>query len=174
MPIISVKGKTPKLPDSTWVAENATVTGDVICGEKCSIWFQVVIRGDVNQIKIGDRVNIQDGSIVHGTTGRGDTIIGNDISIGHRAIVHGCTIHDNVLIGMGAIVLDEATIESNVIVAAGAVVTSGSILKSGFLYGGIPARAIKPLEERKIDFYIKGTAAAYVEYSSYYDQNDKS
>ena len=168
MPIIPVNGTVPIIPKSTWVAENATLTGDIVCGEQCSIWFQVVIRGDVNKIKIGDRVNIQDASIVHGTNGRGDTVIGNNVSIGHRAIIHGCTIEDNVLIGMGAIVLDEAVVESNVIVAAGAVVTSGSVLKSGFLYAGIPAKAIKPLEEGKVDYYIRGTAAAYVEYASYY------
>lgn len=168
MAIISVKDWTPKIADSTWIADNATITGDVECGEQCSIWFQVVIRGDVNKIRIGNRVNIQDASIVHGTNGRGDTVIGNDVSIGHRAIIHGCRIHDNVLIGMGAIVLDDVVVESNVIVAAGAVVTSGTVLKSGFLYAGVPAKAIKPLEEEKIDFYIKGTAAAYVGYSEYY------
>lgn len=170
MPIIPVKGITPKIPSSSWVAENATLTGDIICGEDCSFWFQVVIRGDVNKIRIGHRVNIQDASIVHGTTGRGDTIIGDDVSIGHRAIIHGCHIHDNVLIGMGAIVLDDAIVESNVIVAAGAVVTSGSVLKSGFLYAGVPAKQIKPLEEEKVDYYIKGTAAAYIEYSNYYKE----
>ena len=168
MPIIEVKGISPTIPESTWVADNATVTGDVVFGDECSVWFQVVIRGDVNKIRFGNRVNIQDATIVHGTTGRGDTIIGNNVSIGHRAIIHGCCIHDNVLIGMGAIVLDDAVVESNVIVAAGAVVTSGTILKSGYLYAGIPARQIKPLEEEMIDYFIKGTAAAYVEYSGYY------
>jgi len=168
MPIIPVKGTSPEIPKSSWIAENATVTGDVKCGEDCSIWFQVVIRGDVNKIRIGNRVNIQDASIVHGTTGRGDTIIGNDVSIGHRAIIHGCKINDNVLIGMGAIVLDDVVVESNVIVGAGAVVTSGTILKSGYLYAGVPAKQIKPLEEEKVEFYIKGTAAAYIEYASYY------
>jgi carbonic anhydrase/acetyltransferase-like protein (isoleucine patch superfamily) len=168
MTLISVNGISPKVTKSTWIAENATITGDVEFGEECSIWFQVVIRGDVNKIRFGNRVNIQDGSIVHGSAGRGDTIIGNNVSIGHRAIVHGCTIHDNVLIGMGAIVLDDAVVESNVIVAAGAVVTSGAILESGYIYGGIPAKRIKPLEVEKIDYYIKGTAAAYVAYSGYY------
>jgi carbonic anhydrase/acetyltransferase-like protein (isoleucine patch superfamily) len=122
----------------------------------------------VNKIRIGNRVNIQDASIVHGTAGRGDTIIGNHVSIGHRAIIHGCTIHDNVLIGMGAIILDDVIVESNVIVAAGSVVTSNTVLQSGFLYAGVPARQIKPLEQEKVDFYIRGTAAAYVEYASYY------
>lgn len=168
MAIISVKGITPKIAESCWVAENATVTGDVEIGKESSVWFQAVIRGDVNKIKIGDRVNIQDASIVHGTTGGRDTVIGNDVSIGHRAIIHGCTLEDNVLIGMGAIVLDNAVVQSNVIVGAGAVVTGGSILESGFLYAGIPAKKIKPLEEGKTDFYIKGTAAGYVEYKKLY------
>ena len=168
MPILEVNGVSPIIPESCWVAENATVTGDVEFGANCSIWFQVVIRGDVNKIRIGDNVNIQDASIIHGTNGRGNTILGNNVSIGHRAIIHGCKIEDNVLIGMGAIILDDAIIQSNVIVAAGAVVTSGSILESGYLYGGIPAKKLKPLESEKIDFYIRGTAAAYVEYSKYY------
>lgn len=168
MSIIPVKGITPQIPDSTWVAENATITGDVVFGEHCSVWFLVVIRGDVNKIRFGKKVNIQDGAVVHGSAGRGDTIVGDNVSIGHKAIIHGCIIHDNVLIGMGAIVLDDVVVESNVIVAAGAVVTSGTVLESGFLYGGIPAKKIKPLEEAKVDYYIKGTAAAYVEYSKYY------
>ena len=150
MAIIPVNGITPKISKTCWVAENATVTGDVKIGEESSIWFQTVIRGDVNKIKIGNRVNIQDASIVHGTTGGRDTIIGNDVSIGHRAIIHGCTLEDNVLIGMGAIILDNVVVQSNVIVGAGAVVTGGSILESGFLYAGIPAKKIKPLEEGKV------------------------
>ena len=168
MAIIPVKGIYPQIDPSVWVADNATITGDVEVGADSSIWFQVVIRGDVNKIKIGSRVNVQDASIIHGTTGQQDTIIGNDVSIGHRAIVHGCTIHDNVLIGMGAIVLDRVVVESNVIVGAGAVVTGGMRLESGFLYAGVPAKKIKPLEQGKVDVYIKGTAAGYVEYSKYY------
>jgi len=168
MAILPVKGILPTIDKSVWVADNATVTGDVIIGKNSSIWFQVVIRGDVNQIQIGENVNIQDASIVHGTHGKAATVIGNNVSIGHRAIIHGCTLHDNVLIGMGAIVLDDAVVESNVIVGAGAVVTGGSRLESGYLYAGIPAKKIKPLDEAKSDFYVKGTAAAYVEYRKYY------
>lgn len=168
MSIIPVKGVTPTISDSCWVADNATITGDVVIGKDSSVWFQVVIRGDVNKIKIGDRVNIQDASIIHGSTGGIDTVIGNDVSIGHRAIVHGCTLHDNVLIGMGAIILDNVIVESNVIVGAGAVVTGGMTLESGYLYAGVPAKKIKPLDEAKSDYYIKGTAAGYVEYSKYY------
>lgn len=168
MAILPVKGVLPEIHDSVWVADNATITGDVHIGKESSIWFQVVIRGDVNQIQIGEKVNIQDATIVHGSHGKAPTVIGNNVSIGHRAIIHGCTIKDNVLIGMGAILLDDAVIESNVIVGAGAVVTGGSVLESGFLYAGIPAKKIKPLDEAKSDFYVKGTAAAYVEYRKYY------
>jgi len=168
MAIITVKGITPQVDPSVWVADNATITGDVEIGTDSSIWFQVVIRGDVNKIKIGKRVNVQDASIIHGTTGKQDTVIGDDVSIGHRAIVHGGTIHDNVLIGMGAIVLDDVVVESNVIVGAGAVVTGGMRLESGYLFAGVPAKKIKPLEDGKVDVYIKGTAAGYVEYSKYY------
>ena len=168
MPIITVKDITPKIDSTCWVAENATITGDVKIGRESSIWFQAVIRGDVNKIKIGNRVNIQDAAIVHGSTGKQDTVIGNDVSIGHRAIIHGCNIHDNVLIGMGAIVLDGAIVESNVIVGAGAVVTVGAILESGYLYAGVPAKRIKPLEKGKHDFFIEATAAGYVENKKLY------
>lgn len=168
MAIIEVKGVKPKIGKSTWIAENATITGDVTIGEESSVWFQSVIRGDCNKIIIGDRVNIQDGAIVHGTTGRGDTILGNNVSVGHKAIIHGCKINDNVLVGMGAIILDDAIIESNVIVAAGSVVTSGSILKSGYLYAGIPAKEKKKLDPEKTEIYIDGTSAGYVQYKELY------
>jgi carbonic anhydrase/acetyltransferase-like protein (isoleucine patch superfamily) len=168
MAIISVKGITPKINNNTWVADNATVTGDVEIGSESSIWFQSVIRGDVNKIRIGNRVNIQDAAIVHGSTGKQDTIIGDDVSVGHRAIIHGCTIQNKVLIGMGAIILDGVVVESNVIVGAGAVVTVGAILESGYLYAGVPAKKIKPLEKGKHDFFIEATAAGYVENKNLY------
>lgn len=168
MSILKIKGFTPKIDNTCWVAENATVTGDVEIGSESSIWFQSVIRGDVNSIRIGNRVNIQDAAIVHGSTGKQDTVIGDDVSIGHRAIVHGCTIHNNVLVGMGAIILDGAIIESNVIIGAGAVVTVGAILESGFLYAGVPAKKIKPLENGKHDLFISATAASYVENKNLY------
>ena len=168
MAIISVKGFVPKIDDSCWVADNATITGDVEIGSESSIWFQSVIRGDVNSIRIGNRVNIQDGAIVHGSTGMQDTVIGDDVSVGHRAIIHGCTIHNNVLIGMGAIILDGVIVQSNVIVGAGAVVTVGAVLESGYLYAGVPAKKIKPLEEGKHDFFIAATAAGYVENKKLY------
>lgn len=166
--ILPVNGVLPRIDESCFIAENATITGDVIIGKDSSVWFQTVIRGDVNKIRIGERVNIQDGSMVHGSVGRGDTIIGNDVSIGHRAIIHGCELKENVLIGMGAIVLDDVIVNENVIVAAGAVVTSGKILESGFIYAGIPAKKIKPLDKGKSDIYIKLTSAGYVQYSQYY------
>lgn len=166
--LIPVNGVSPKVDPSSWIADNATITGDVTIGEQCSIWFQVVIRGDVNKIIIGNNVNIQDGSIVHGTMGRGDTILGNNVSIGHKAIIHGCQIEDNVLIGMGAIVLDDVLIPSNTIIAAGAVVTSGTIIEPGFIYAGTPARKLKPLDASKAQLYIEGTAKAYIEYKEYY------
>ena len=169
MSIISINGKYPKIDNTCWVAENATITGDIEIGQESSIWFQSVIRGDVNKIRIGNRVNIQDAAIIHGSTGKQDTVIGDDVSIGHRAIIHGCTIHSNVLIGMGAIILDGAIIESNVIVGAGAVVTVGAHLESGYLYAGVPAKKIKPLEEGKHDFFIKATAAGYVENQKLYN-----
>lgn len=132
MPVIkSVNGKEPKIPQDCFVAENATIVGDVILGENCSVWFNAVIRGDVHYIKIGNKVNIQDGAIIHCTYQKHPTIIGNNVSIGHNAIVHGCTIHDNVLIGMGAIVMDNCVVESNSIVAAGAVVTQNTVIESG-------------------------------------------
>jgi len=166
--IKSILDWTPKIHKTAWLAENATITGQVEIGESSSIWFQSVIRGDVNKIIIGDRVNVQDAAIIHGTHGRNDTIIGNDVSIGHRAIVHGCKVEDEVLIGMGAIVLDDAVLESGCIVAAGAVVTQGMIIESGWIYAGIPAKKIKRINKTQADLYLKGTAANYVKYSRIY------
>ncbi len=166
--IIAVNGVTPQIDSAAWVAETAVVTGDVEIDAGCSIWFGVVIRGDVNKIRIGKNVNIQDLTMVHGTNGRGDTIIGNDVSIGHRAIIHGCQIRDKVLIGMGAIILDDVIIPSNTIIAAGATVTSGTVLESGYIYAGTPARKLKPLDAAKANHYISGTSLAYVEYKEWY------
>lgn len=166
--IVPLNNFTPQIDDSVWLAENATITGNVTIAAQSSVWFQVVIRGDVNKIIIGEKVNIQDGAVVHGTLGRNDTVIGNNVSIGHRAIVHGCQVADNVLIGMGAIVLDDAILEENSLIAAGAVVTSGTVVKSGFLYAGIPAKPIRPLGDSMIAQYIQGTAEGYVEFSSWY------
>jgi len=166
--IITVNGKTPQIHPSAWVAENVVITGDVEIGPECSIWYGVVIRGDVNKIRIGREVNIQDLSMVHGTNGRGDTIIGDKVSIGHRAIIHGCQIEEQVLVGMGAIVLDDVLVPSYTLIAAGAVVTSGTILEPGFIYAGTPVRKMNELDAAKAQLYIEGTAAAYVGYKEHY------
>lgn len=166
--IITVNGKTPVIHPSAWIAENAVLTGDIEVGENCSIWFGVVIRGDVNKISLGKNVNIQDLTMVHGTNGRGDTILGDNVSVGHRAIIHGCQIEANVLIGMGAIVLDDVVVPSNTIIGAGAVVTSGTKLEPGYIYAGTPARKLKPLDAAKAQIYIEGTAGAYVGYKEFY------
>ena len=147
MIIKSVNGKNPQIPEDCYVAENATIVGDVVLGKSCSVWFNAVIRGDVHYIKIGDKVNIQDGAIIHCTYQKHPTEIGNNVSIGHNAIVHGCKIHDNVLIGMGAIVMDNCVVESNSIIAAGAVVTQNTIVKSGTIYAGVPAKKVKDISK---------------------------
>ena len=133
------------IPDDCYVAENATIVGDVLLGKSCSVWFNAVIRGDVNSITIGDKVNIQDGAIIHCTYQKHATVIGNNVSIGHNAIVHGCVVKDNVLIGMGAIVMDNCVIESNSIIAAGSVVTQNTIVPSGTIFAGVPAKWVKDL-----------------------------
>lgn len=166
--ILPVKGILPTIHDSCWIAQNATITGDVTIGKESTVWFQTVIRGDVNKIIIGERSNLQDGCIVHGSYDKGDTVIGNNVSVGHRATLHGCIIHDNVLVGMGATIMDDVIVESNVVVAAGALVTMGKTLESGYLYAGLPARKVKPLDPDMIQYYISGTADHYVEYSKYY------
>ena len=145
MIIKEVRGKKPAIPADCYIAENATIVGDVSLGEKCSVWFNAVIRGDVNFISIGNKVNIQDGAVIHCTYLKHPTIIGNNVSIGHNAIVHGCTIHDNVLVGMGAIIMDGCVVESNSIIGAGSVVTQNTHLESGYIYAGIPAKKIKAL-----------------------------
>lgn len=166
--IITVNGKTPIIHESCFIAPDAVITGDIEIGVHSSVWFKVVMRGDVCRIRIGERVNIQDAAIIHGTTGLSDTVIGNNVSIGHQAIVHGAVLHDNCLIGMGAIVLDNAIVQSNVVVAAGAVVTMGSVLESGYIYAGTPAKKIKPLDPDQANLYLKGTADGYVEFSKWY------
>jgi carbonic anhydrase/acetyltransferase-like protein (isoleucine patch superfamily) len=163
-----VNGKTPVFPSSCYLAENATVVGNVKMGEKCSIWFNAVVRGDVNAIVMGDRVNVQDGAIVHCTYEKAATSIGNDVSIGHNAIIHGCDLKDNVLIGMGAIVMDHAVIESNVIIAAGAVVLENTQTESGWIYAGIPAKKVKPLTQESAEKMIGLTASNYVKYIDWF------
>ncbi|AWG20328.1 gamma carbonic anhydrase family protein [Flavobacterium faecale] len=168
MLIKTINGKTPQIPADCFVAENATIVGDVVFGELCSVWFNAVIRGDVNYIKIGNKVNVQDGAIIHCTYQKYPTIIGNNVSIGHNAMVHGCVIHDNVLIGMGAIVMDNCVVESNSIIAAGAVVIQNTVVTSGSIWAGVPAKKVKELSESDFSGEVERIANNYVLYSSWY------
>ena len=173
MPVIKpVNGKLPQIEEDCFIAENATIVGDVIIGNQSSIWFSAVIRGDVNSIKIGNKVNIQDGAVVHATYKTSPTNIGDNVSIGHNAIGHGCTIHDNVLIGMGSIVMDDCIIESNSIIAAGAVVTKNTVVPSGSIYAGTPARKIKDISKELISGEINRIANNYVKYSNWFSDDD--
>ncbi|MCB0659677.1 MAG: gamma carbonic anhydrase family protein, partial [Saprospiraceae bacterium] len=147
---------------------NATIVGDVVMGDQCSVWFNAVIRGDVHYIKMGNKVNVQDGAIIHCTYEKYPTNIGNNVSIGHRAIVHGCTIHDIVLVGMGAIIMDNCVVESNTIIAAGAVVTQNTHIESGCIYAGIPAKKIKDISKELTEGEINRIADNYVKYSSWF------
>lgn len=170
MPIIlPVKGVSPHIGNEVFIADNATIVGDVKIGDHCSIWFNAVVRGDVNYIKIGDYTNVQDGVVIHCTFNKNGTDIGSYVNIGHNAIVHGCVIHDYVLIGMGAIVMDRAVVGSNVIVAAGAVVLEDTICEEGFLYAGVPATKIKPLIDEQIRM-LKQLPHNYVLYSSWFSE----
>jgi carbonic anhydrase/acetyltransferase-like protein (isoleucine patch superfamily) len=165
--IRSVKGKEPKFGKDCFIAENATIIGDVRTGDECSFWYNAVIRGDVHYVRIGNRVNVQDNATLHCTYQKAPLNIGNKVSIGHNAIVHGCTIHDNVLIGMGAIVMDGCVVESNSIVAAGAVVLQGTHIKSGSIYAGVPAKKVKDISEELITGEIDRIADNYVMYSGW-------
>ena len=166
--IKSVKGKTPIFGNDVYLAENATIVGEVQMGDNCSVWFSAVVRGDVNSIKIGNKVNIQDGAVLHCTYKKAATIIGNNVSVGHNALVHGCEIKDNVLIGMGAILMDGVVVESNSIVAAGTVVLEGTHIESGSIYAGVPAKKVKDLNEEQTARLIEGISDNYVLYSSWF------
>lgn len=169
MPVIlPVKDKSPQIPEDCFVAENATIVGDVVMGNQCSIWFSAVVRGDVNYIKMGNKVNIQDGAVIHGTYKKWATEIGNNVSIGHNALVHGCTIQDNVLVGMGSIIMDGCVIESNSIIAAGAVITQNTRVESGSIYAGVPAKKIKDISKELISGEIDRIANNYIKYSSWF------
>lgn len=169
MPIIlPVKGIHPGIPESCFIAPNATVVGDVVMGEECSIWFNAVVRGDVNSIRMGHKVNVQDGACIHCTYEKTKVYLGNHVSIGHHALVHGCTVEDNVLIGMGAIVMDNAYIGANTIIAAGAVVLEGTRCESGSIYAGVPAKKVKDISQELIHGEIDRIAQNYVMYSSWF------
>ncbi len=168
--IIPCLDKTPQFGNNIFIAPNGTVIGDVIMGDDCSVWFNAVVRGDVNYIRIGNKVNIQDGAIIHCTYQRNATIIGNNVSIGHNAIVHGCTINDNVLIGMGSIIMDKCEIKSNAIIAAGAVVLEGTVVESGSIYAGVPAKKVKDISKDNINSEIERIANNYIKYSSWFSE----
>ncbi|MDR1877327.1 MAG: gamma carbonic anhydrase family protein [Flavobacteriaceae bacterium] len=162
-------GKSPKLGENCFLTETCVIVGDVTIGDQCSVWFNTVIRGDVNFIKIGNKVNIQDNAMIHCTYQKYPTTIGNNVSIGHNAIVHGCTVHDNVLIGMGAIVMDNVVVESNAIIAAGAVVTQGKLVRAGELWAGVPAKKIGTVSQELQEGEIQRIANNYIKYSSWYN-----
>ena len=170
--IKSVRGYTPVIGKNCFLADNAAIIGDVEMGDDCSIWFGAVLRGDVHEIRIGNKVNIQDNATIHATYEKSPTHIGNNVSIAHNAVVHGCTIHDNVLIGMGAIVLDNAVIESNSIVAAGSVVTKGTVVESGWVYAGIPAKKIKQAGADLLQGEVERIVNSYAMYASWYDDSE--
>uniref|UniRef100_UPI00404B80AA gamma carbonic anhydrase family protein n=1 Tax=Flavobacterium sp. TaxID=239 RepID=UPI00404B80AA len=171
MIIKTVNGKTPQISEGVFIAENATIVGDVVLGSECSVWFNAVIRGDVHSITIGSKVNIQDGAVIHCTYQKHPTTIGNNVSIGHNAIVHGCVIEDNVLIGMGAIVMDNCLIKSNSIIAAGAVVTQNTIVESGTIYAGVPAKKVKDIDQSNFAGEIDRIATNYVMYSKWFQED---
>lgn len=166
--ILPVLGKHPQFGSNCFIAPNATIVGDVVMGNECSVWFNTVIRGDVNYIKMGDKVNIQDGAIIHCTYEKNGTDIGNRVSIGHNALVHGCTIHDDVLIGMGSIVMDRCVVHSNSIIAAGAVVLEGTVVEAGSIYAGVPAKKVKDISQDLISGEINRIAENYIKYAAWF------
>lgn len=170
MPLIkTVRNNSPQLGNNNFIAENATIIGDLKSGDDCSFWFNSVVRADVNAITLGNKVNVQDGAIIHCTYNKFATTIGNNVSIGHKAIVHGCTIKDNVLIGMGAIIMDGCIVNEHVIIAAGAILTQGTITEPGYIYAGIPAKKIKPVGKDLLEGEIERIANNYVKYASWYN-----
>lgn len=166
--IKAVNGAHPVFGEDCYLAENATVVGKVTMGNQCSVWFNAVVRGDVNSITMGDKVNIQDGAVIHCTYQKAATTIGNNVSIGHNALVHGCTIHDNVLIGMGSIVMDNCVVESNSIIAAGAVLLEGTHVESGSVYAGVPAKKVKQISKELFEGEVQRIANNYVMYASWF------
>ena len=169
--IKSVKGILPQWGEKCFIADNATLTGDVIIGSDSSIWFNAVIRGDVHSIRIGDNVNIQDNVVIHCTYQKAPVSIGNNVSIAHSAIIHGCTIHDNVLVGMGAILMDGVVVESNSVIAAGAVISKNTIVKSGSVFAGVPGKLIKSVDTELLEGEINRISTNYNMYASWYDKD---
>ena len=171
--IKKLNGHTPKFGKNCFLADNAAIIGDVEMGNDCSIWFGAVLRGDVHSIRIGNKVNIQDNATIHATYKKSPTNIGNNVSIAHNAVIHGCTIKDNVLIGMGAIVLDDAVVVCNRIVAAGSVVTKGTVVESGWVYAGTPAKKMKQLGEELLKGEVERIVNAYSMYASWYEDENQ-
>lgn len=164
------RGKSPVIPASCWLSDNCTVVGDVEMGENCSIWFNAVVRGDVNSIRFGNNVNIQDGAVIHCTYEKTKVNLGNNVSVGHNALVHGCTVGDNVLIGMGSIVMDNCVIGANCIIAAGAVLLEGTNVESGSIYAGIPAKKVKDLSPELFKGEVQRIAHNYRMYASWFEE----
>lgn len=170
--ILSCREKSPEFGENCWLAPNSTIVGDVTCGDDCSVWFNAVIRGDVNSIIIGNKVNIQDGAVIHCTYEKTKTVLGNNVSIGHNALVHGCTIEDNVLIGMGSIVMDNCYIESGSILAAGAVLLEGTRMEAGTIYAGIPAKKVKNISKELFEGEVMRIANNYKMYASWFNTSN--
>ena len=168
--ILPVKGKSPEWGENCFIAENCTIVGDVQMGDNCSVWFNAVVRGDVNYIKVGNNVNIQDGVVIHCTYLKASTTIGNDVSIGHNALIHGCILRNNVLVGMGAIVMDNVVVEEYTIIAAGSVVLENTICESGYIYAGSPARKIKPISDQQREL-LNRLPGNYIMYSKWFTQD---
>ena len=166
--LFAINGKNPSWGKNCFIAPNATLCGDIVMGDDCSVWFNAVLRGDVNSIRLGNKVNVQDGAVIHCTYLKSKTILGNNVSIGHNAIIHGCVIEDNVLVGMGAIIMDHATIGSNSIIAAGAVIPENTIVEPGSIYAGVPAKKIKEISEQLIKGEIERIANNYLMYAGWY------
>lgn len=169
--ILPVRGIEPKFGKNCYIAENATIVGEVVMGDHCSVWFNAVVRGDVHSITIGNNTNIQDGAVIHCTYKKAKVVIGNNVSIAHNAVVHGCTIEDNVLIGMNAVVMDDAVVQSGAIVAAGAIVLAGTIVESGYIYAGTPAKKIKPVGD-ELKPVFERTANNYIKYSRWFTEGN--
>ena len=165
-----VRGIHPVFGEDCYFAENATIVGEVTMGDQCSVWFNAVVRGDVHSITIGNKVNIQDGAVIHCTYQKAKTVIGNNVSIGHNALVHGCTLHDNVLVGMGAIVMDHCIVHSNSIIAAGAVVLENTVVEPNSIYAGVPAKKVKTIDAEQTARLIEGIAKNYILYSSWFKE----
>lgn len=170
--ILPVEDKSPQFGHNCFIAPNATIVGDVVTGDDCSFWFNSVVRGDVNIIRIGNKVNIQDGACIHCTYQKCGTTIGNNVSIGHNAIVHGCTLHDDVLVGMGAIIMDQAVVHSNCIIAAGAVVLENTVCEPGSIYAGVPAKKVKDIPAEMIGGEIHRIANNYIRYADWFRQHE--